>query len=323
MQRPKTLSAFTNAEFAKAHELLATRVAFMMGRKFEEGDWQHVYCTAKTIPNRGWSNLRIDVIHNGLGIEHKSLRPAGNRSVRETFGMTLMHPSATRSIRVTDGPPNKIMRDVFRQYNAFLEQRKEYVQRSCPGFDPDMRTGWVLWQSNLKDFLYFEEEMLTPDPHDYVAEWHQNPARGGRKESKSLWIFEKETRRKRYSVTTTAGAKIQPYFDVPPSSDPNVYLFKVQGEEYKPGFVRLWIPASTARELEALAGSLQVEDLHHFITKTVSASKQAAEGSIYLAEEARPITLTTESYGLLEDYFSKAVSDAHLIQLLLANSSRP
>ena len=43
----------------------------MMGRKFEEGDWADVYCTAKNIPNRGWSNLNIDVIYNGLGVEHK------------------------------------------------------------------------------------------------------------------------------------------------------------------------------------------------------------------------------------------------------------
>ena len=54
----------------------------MMGRKFEEGDWAAVYCTAKNIPNRGWSNLNIDVIYNGLGVEHKMLRPNGDRPVR-------------------------------------------------------------------------------------------------------------------------------------------------------------------------------------------------------------------------------------------------
>src|SRR3990172_8674462 len=322
MRRPKTLSAFTQAVYKKAHELLATRVAFMMGRKFEEGDWAAVYCTAKNIPNRGWSNLNIDVIYNGLGVEHKMLRPNGDRPVRETFGMTLMHPSATRSIRISDGDPNEVMQDVFKQYADFLEQRREHVRENCPGFDPDMRTGWVLWQSNLKDFVYFEEETLIPDPNDYIAEWHENPAKGGRKESKSLWIFEKETRQKRYSVTTSAGAKIQPYFDVPPSSDPNVYFFKVQGEEYNPGLIRVWIPASTARELERLAGSLNVEDLHNFINKSVSFSVRAVKESASKAEEAKPITLTAESYKLLETYFSNAVSDAHMIQLLLESRNQ-
>ena len=36
MQRPKILRAFTETEFTKAHDLLAAKVAFMMGRKFEE-----------------------------------------------------------------------------------------------------------------------------------------------------------------------------------------------------------------------------------------------------------------------------------------------
>jgi hypothetical protein len=317
MQRPKTLAAFSAEEYKKAHELLATRVAFMMGRKLEEGDWAHVYCTAKNIPHRGWSNLNIDVIHNGLGVEHKMLRPHGNRSVRQVFGMRLMHPSATRSIRISDGKPNLVMKSVLKQYTDFLEQRKEYVRQNCPGFEPDMRTGWVLWQSNLKEFVYFEEETLAPDPDDYIAEWHQNPERGGRKESKSLWIFEKETRQKKYSVTTTAGAKIQPYFDVPPSSDPNVYFFQVQGEPYKPGLVRVWIVASTAHELERLVGNLNAENLHQAIVASLSRPADAEGEAALKTEEATPIILTAESYGLLETCYPNAVSDAHMIQLLL------
>ncbi len=318
MQRPKTLAAFSAEEYNKAHELLATRVAFMMGRKFEEDDWAHVYCTAKSIPHRGWSNLNIDVIHNGLGVEHKMLRPHGNRAVREVFGIRLMHPSATRSIRISDGKPNLVMRNVLKQYADFLEQRKEYVRQNSPGFEPDMRTGWVLWQSNLKEFVYFEEETLAPDPDDYIAEWHQNPERGGRKESKSLWIFEKETRQKKYSVTTTAGAKIQPYFDVPPSSDPNVYFFQVQGEPYQPGLVRVWIAASTAHELERLVGNLSTENLHQAIIASVSKLTGAESEAILKTEEATPILLTAESYELLETRYPNAVSDAHMIQLLLA-----
>jgi hypothetical protein len=70
MKRTKTLAAFNKDEYAKAHMLLASQVATMMGRKFEEGDWAYVYCTAKGIPVRGWSNLNIDVMHQGLGVEH-------------------------------------------------------------------------------------------------------------------------------------------------------------------------------------------------------------------------------------------------------------
>jgi hypothetical protein len=322
MQRPKTLAAFSAKEYRKAHKLLATRVAFMMGRKFEEGDWAQVYCTAKNIPNRGWSNLNIDVIHNGLGVEHKMLRPNGDRPVRQVFGMRLMHPSATRSIRISDGDPNIVMRDVLKQYADFLAQRKEYVRQNCPGFEPDMRIGWVLWQSNLKEFVYFEEETLAPDPDDYIAEWHQNPERGGRKESKSLWIFEKETRQKKFSVTTTAGAKIQPYFDVPPSSDPNVYFFKVQGEEYRPGLTRVWVSASTAHELERLLGKLSAENLHRVITDTASQSADTKSRKAATTEEATPLVLTVESYKLLESYFPNAVSDAHMMQLLLERLSK-
>lgn len=316
MRYPKTLPAFSQEEKKKAHELLATKVAFMMGRKFEEGDWSHVYCTAKGIPNRGWSNLNLDIVHNGLGVEHKMLRPNGDRPVTEVFGMRLMHPSATRSIRVADGDADSVMKDVLAQYAEFLEQRRQHVRESCPGFEPDMRTGWLLWQSNLRDFVYFEEETLVPDPKDYTAEWHENKPKGARKPSKSLWIYEKQTRQKRYSVTTDAGAKIQPYFDVPPASDPNIYVFRVQGEEYRPGLVRVWVPATTARELKRLVGELTTENLENLVRKVQSRVKESV-AQPYQAEEAQAILFTSGTYSALEKQFPNAVSDAHRVQLLI------
>ena len=57
----KTLPCLNPAQFKAAHDYLASRVATMMGRKFEEGDWACVYCAAKSIPLAGWSNLAIDV----------------------------------------------------------------------------------------------------------------------------------------------------------------------------------------------------------------------------------------------------------------------
>lgn len=62
MRHPRTLAAFTEKEKEAAHILLATQVAFMMGRKMEEADWSSVYCRAKGLPERGWSNLNIDVM---------------------------------------------------------------------------------------------------------------------------------------------------------------------------------------------------------------------------------------------------------------------
>lgn len=67
----KTLSAFSESEYKKARLYLATQVADMMGRKFEEGDWSKVYCAAKGIPLSPWSNLSIDVTYGNLGVEHK------------------------------------------------------------------------------------------------------------------------------------------------------------------------------------------------------------------------------------------------------------
>jgi hypothetical protein len=64
---PRTLAAFTQREKETAHVLLATQVVFMMGRKLEEAGWSSVYCKAKGIPERGWSNLNIDVMYKGIG----------------------------------------------------------------------------------------------------------------------------------------------------------------------------------------------------------------------------------------------------------------
>ena len=93
-----TLKAFSKNEYKKAKIYLATQVAHMMGRKLEEDDWNKVYCMAKGIPYTGWSNLNIDVIHQGLGLEQKILRVSGlrGRAIKSVCGTTMMHPAATR-----------------------------------------------------------------------------------------------------------------------------------------------------------------------------------------------------------------------------------
>ncbi len=294
----------------------------MMGRKFEEGDWAEVYCAAKEIPLSGWSNLNLDIVHRCLGVEQKMLRPGGDRPVRNVFGARLMHPSATRSIRVSDGPATQVMQDVLTQYADLIVQRRSLVEASCGDGEPDLRTGWLLWQSNLREFLYFEEETLIPSSDDYIAEWHETEGKGARKPSRSLWIYEKETGQKKYSVTTSAGAKIQPYFDVPPQNHPYVYLFRVQGEEIRPGFVRVWAPSASVRELQRLIGDLTPEQIEKALRRVEMRISETRATYLTTYEEATPFVMTKNVYGRLWERFPNAVGDAHLIQLLVEELSK-
>ena len=59
------LPVFSDQQQQEIKLHLAGKVAAMMGRKWEEGDWSAVYCAAKGIPDAGWSNLNIDVNHQG------------------------------------------------------------------------------------------------------------------------------------------------------------------------------------------------------------------------------------------------------------------
>src|SRR5574341_1040706 len=265
----------------------------MMGRKLEEADWTKVYCTAKNIPYQGWSNLKIDVIHNGLGVEHKMLSRPSDTAIREFCGTSQMHPAATRQIRIPANldNPNAAMQDILSQYAKLIRQRAEQVRETSPGIEPDLRTGWLLWQTSLKEFLYFEEEMLPPDPDDYVAEWKDSRGGGSRRSSRNLWVYEKETGKKRYSITTAAGAKIQPYFDVPPPNDPNVYFFRVQGEELPDGTVRIWLTQATARELERLIGDLDAKTIGSAISNAAGEPSEAIEPSTPITELAVEIRL--------------------------------
>lgn len=319
VRKPRILEAFCAQEAAKAHALLAARVAYMMGRKMEEADWSDVYCRAKGIPNTGWSNLHIDVVHEGLGVEHKMLCYGSRQSILEACGETLLHPSATRSIRVpsTSTRPQKAMRQVLDQYNEWLEERAKSVAETSPTGQADMRTGWLLWQVSLREFLYFEEEILLPDPSDYTAKWITRSSSGIRKESTSLWIYEKETGRKRYSVTTSAGAKIQPYFDVPGPETPGVYVFIVQGEIVDGSRVRIWIPDSTARELESIVGSLGTDEVSSYICRLRAPVLRDVHEGGGIASAAKPVLLTVEAYAALQEMFPSGVSDAHRAQMLV------
>ena len=315
-----TLRAFTEEEEASAKPLLAAKVASMMGRKLEEGDWNDVYCKAKEIPDRGWSNLRIDVNHNGLGVEFKMLRVAQLRgkSIREVCGTSRMHPSATRSIRIdnTDLPAHEVMTDVLTQYADLIEERTEQVKNKSPSGEVDMRVGWLLWEDDLKEFLYFEELMKKPDPVEYTAIWNETPARGARKASKSLWIFDKATGAKRFSVTTSAGIKIQPYFDVPHPHDPNLIYFRVQSEPLGNDIVVLWVTASTADQLKELLGSLDPQVVSDAIFRASRAGAINESNEVTYASIAFPLHIPKEAFELFVEHWD-AVSDEHRVQQLI------
>lgn len=313
-----TLSTFTEEEKGKAKKLLATSVAKMMGRKFEEGDWASVYCAAKRIPDRGWSNLHIDVMYQGLGVEHKMLCVSGDKPLLSLAGTTLMHPSATRSIRIesTDVPAQDAMVSVLRQYRELIEQRAQKVSETAPGRDVDMRTGWLLWERSLTEFLYFEERMMAPDPDRYWAEWNERGAKGSRKGSKNLWIYEHTTNKKRYSVTTSAGVKIQPYFDVPAPKDPNLYLFRVQSEPISENIIRIWITAGTANRLREILEDPDLRSLSEEIIEAAKVEPYAAGIVDADGDLAVPVDISREAHEALTSQWG-GVSDEHRAQLLI------
>ena len=160
-----TLQAFDRKEYELAGQLLAAKVATMLGRKMEEGDWDFVYCNTKKIPQTDWSNLHIDIIYKGLGIEHKMLCYRRKGSIKNVCGTTLLHPSATRSIRVNniDADPNQACKDILNQYAELIKLRTKMVLKKSGTKNADMRTGWLIWKESLEEFLYFEELMNIPD----------------------------------------------------------------------------------------------------------------------------------------------------------------
>lgn len=314
------LPVFTDEQREVVHRLLALRVAHMMGRKLEEADWTDVYAAALGIPPSTWSNLEIDIMHEHLGVEQKALR-VKSVAIEETCGTTLMHPSLTRSIRIdsSEPDPDAAMKAVFAQYADLVAARRTAVEKqNKSGREVEMRNGWLLWQDSLRQFLYFEEPMHVPNPEDYFAMWRESGTEDGRrKRSKNLWIFEKATSRKRYSVTTDAGAKIQPYFDVPPLGDPNLYIFTVIGEHISLGKVRVWVTRRTSVELERLLGSLEPTVIETAIVRSAAELSSRSSGAEDAeAEGVYPLILKEETYETLVTALP-GVNDDHRFQLLL------
>lgn len=351
-----TLPAFDKEQLQLAQIYLATQVAEMMGRKFEEGDWARVYAAAKNIPLGTWSNLNIDVSHGALGVEHKMICRPAHKSILDACGTSIMHPAGTRAIRIpAEEDPTIAAREVLRQYGELVDERTAIVRirneynhqlidrnvalsrliaearmtkasaaKTLPNeltpvgeadSEPDMRMGWVLWTSDLSEFLYFEEKMTKPNPADFVAELKSSGG-GRRRASRNLWVYNRESGEKLYSITTEAGAKVQPYFKVPSPNDPNLCHFVAQGEQVDGGFIRVWLTPETARSLSNTLGSLESSIISKAIeTAQVGEIRKQKEGEIF-SHVAVEILVPVENYILLRSIF-EGVSDEHNFKQLL------
>jgi hypothetical protein len=180
----------------------------------------------------------------------------------------------------------------------------------------DLRTGWLLWQDTLREFLYFEEPMTPPDPAQYVAEWRERAGSGSRIGSRNLWIYDKATGEKHFSVTTEAGAKIQPYFRVPNPTDPNLYHFVVQGEVCGNGLIRVWLTQVTANLLREALGDLSPEKIAAAVEAVeFEQHKREASGHSFgpLAVE---VLVSARTYERLQVEFH-GVSDEHNFKQLI------
>ena len=143
-----TLPAFSKEQCETAKLLLAARVAYMMGRKLEEGDWAHVYCKTRGIKIPDWSNLNADVTIPGLSLEHKMMRCSESQPIQEHCGTDMMHPALTRRVSLPDkGDANEAMRMVIAGYQKVLDERRGKAAAMSRDKSVELRSGWLLYLS--------------------------------------------------------------------------------------------------------------------------------------------------------------------------------
>ena len=287
----------------------------------------HVGVEHKMICSRSKGSIRDAC---GTTIMH----PAGTRQIRIP----------------TETDPTKAARIILAQYGALIERRKALVRTldqynnglldraqaiaklrveigynasgasdrvptipipSPHGFrEPELRTGWLLWQDSLREFLYFEEPMTPPDPSDYWGEWRDRAGSGSRQASRNLWIYHRERKEKHFSITTDAGPKVQPYFKVPVVDDPNLYYFVVQAEDYGSGLTRVWVSQITASLLVRKLGDTTPETLARAIDSMRFESLDRPSQEPSIGPLAVPLLVPTQAYERIRSEL-KGVSDEH------------
>ena len=312
-----TLPAFAPSELDLAKRLLAARIAYMMGRKLEEGDWAHVYCKSKNLVVPNWSNFNADLMVPGLALEHKMMRQSESVPIHEHCGTVMMHPALTRQISLPNiKDANEAMRQVIQTYQRVLDARREKVKAISPDGNVEMRSGWLIYESSLTEFLYFEEPTLNLVASEHYGVWSQRELKGegGRRSNKNLWIFNKKTKQKVWSVTGGgSGTKIQPYFTVPAADDPNLYYFRAQGEPLTEDTVRVWITEPTANLLKKILGDLEPEHVSKAILEASATANQPEK--VDADEPVHEVVILNAAYVALKQKFL-GVSDEHRFQLL-------
>lgn len=240
------IQAFTKDEEARVQSMLETLVRCLRivpgGGKMEEGYWSYIYHTLRNARVPAWSNLPMrDYLHNGLGVEMKLLQ---RRSPLNTSRHRIMHPSATRTLLFDsslDAETCKVQ--ILEQFGTRIKDFRKRVAQTCSDCSPDIRWGILLWSPNVTEFLYFEEQIREPNPDKFYARFVEGKHRGN--PTRNLHIFEKQTDIKRYSITMPdKGAKLQPYFDVPPIGQ-GAYAFTVPNDNRKP----IWLAEATIEAL--------------------------------------------------------------------------
>jgi hypothetical protein len=312
-----TLPVFTDEEYTRAKRFLAARVAYMMGRKLEEGDWSHVYCKARGIEIPDWSNFEVDVEIPGLALELKMMCVSESMDIKDICGTRLMHPALTRKISL---PANlkeeKAMRSVIADYQRVLDDRLQRVAAISGDKPVELRSGWLIYESSLTEFLYFEESTLNLDPEKNWAVWKDKTknTKSRRRGNKNLWIHSLATKEKVWSVTGgTAGTKIQPYFTIPPADDPNLYYFRVQGEPVTDETIRVWVTESTAKSLKTILGNLETAHLSEAILRAAATAPTLSSTETH--ELVHDLIISQDAYDALKEKFA-GVSDEHCFQLL-------
>lgn len=268
--RSRIVHAFSKEEVDSVQQMLGDLVRALRvvpgGGKVEERHWSHIYHAVRKAPTVGWSNLPMrDFRHGGLGVEMKLLK---RRSPLRDQGRRLMHPSATRRIEFDPSLDAGVCKkQVLTQFADQISAFRERVAETAAEVTPDIRWGVFLWNPSLEEFLYFEEVMEEPDPDDFYADFVEVRHRG--RPTRSLYIFEKETGIKRYSVTMPErGAKIQPYFDIPYVGR-GAYAFTVPNDKLKP----VWL---NNEAFDALQKASRGQDLNEFVLAALRALKELA-----------------------------------------------
>lgn len=223
----------------------------------------------------------------------------------------------TRRVSLPDkGDANEAMRLVIAGYQKVLDERRAKALAISNGRPVELRSGWLLYESSLSEFLYWEEPTVNLNPTEHKAVWKERVARGegGRRGNKNLWIYNKATGRKVWSVTGGgSGTKIQPYFTVPTADDENLCYFRVQGEMLAGDTVRVWITEPTARTLKGILGDLDPERLSDAILKAAATAPSLAATEDH--ERVQELVILHAAYIALKEKFP-GVSDEHCFQLL-------